>query len=134
MLARFGPALPSALMQLTRRTVDSVGVLGGDARVDQRVETGESDPAAAFHTPKGGGAAQRCEDRERSVGSHLAKCKRVTRRYVFDSRARKSNAITRMKIVRREKECSVSVEAILRSTTCRIEWLAMCCLSRCLSF
>ncbi len=58
--------------------MNGVRVLRQAARVDQRVETSKADLSTAFHAPKGGGTAQRCENRDRSVDSHVAGCQGVT--------------------------------------------------------
>lgn len=65
--------------------MNRMGVLRRDTRVDQRIKTGEADLATAFHAPKGGSTAQRCEDRgERIAGLHIAGCKGVTRCLKFN--------------------------------------------------
>lgn len=58
--------------------MNGMGVLRQATRADQRVETSEADLATAFHAPEGGGTAQRCENRDRSVDSHVAGCQGVT--------------------------------------------------------
>lgn len=58
--------------------MDRVSMRRHRARVDQRIKTGHANTAAAFHAPKGGGAAHRGENRQRSVDSHIVKGERVT--------------------------------------------------------
>ena len=58
--------------------MNGMRVLRQATRADQRIETSKANLATAFHAPEGGGTAQRCENRDRSVDSHDAECQGAT--------------------------------------------------------